>query len=238
MTTFLKQTENGRFMKVQDISQADFVRIPTDEYVPVDEWNSLIEQHMMLKKQFNEIWNAPKSDDDCYKIPISEYHGLQNCLRIIKDRSLQEIDKEKADQRGYTLKYAEQRIYDRSHPKQKAYLISKTTPVSLKIDLETASFLIRKDLASFYNYVDLSNIRTCKYRSPFKIKAIDLLLAISQRDDPEYTHDFYCDNSDNGRQIKDFLDKAPTNLIFNIARINANQGQGVYEVSYWATGLI
>ena len=238
-TIFLKKTADGKFIKVKEAVDADYVRQPIGDYVPVEEWNTMVDQYMLLKAQISEIWeNDPVADDKSYVISKSEYHGLQNCLRILRDRALQQIDKEHADPQGYTLKFADQRVYDRVHPEQKAYLISKTTPVSLKIDLETASFLIKKDLGSFYNYIDLTSVITRSYRNPSKIKIQDLLIAISQRDDPRYTHNFYVENSDNGKKIKEYLDNAPSNLIFNIARISANQGQGVYEVSYWATGLI
>lgn len=236
---FLKQAECGKLLRVQELSEADFVRIPSDEYVPVDEWNTLIERHMMLKKQFNEMWqNNPVPEGEYYKIPIAEYHGLKNCLRILKDRSLQEIERAKADKHGYTLQVAEKRVYERAYPDYKAFYVTKATPISLKIDLETASFLIKQDLMAYYNYTDISAIRTRSYPTPTKIRPLELLKAIGQRDDPGYTYEYYLDNSEKGRKIKQFLDHAPKSIIFDIIRIGSNYGAGIYTVTYCSTGLI
>lgn len=70
------------------------------------------------------------------------------------------------------------------------------------------------------------------------LRPLDLLHAVQQRDDPCYVQDYYIDNSEKGRKIKELLDGITDNIIFEIIRISSSYGQGVYEVSYWATGLI
>ena len=179
-----------------------------------------------------------EADAEYALIPIEEYHGYRNALRIINDRSLQEIDRAKADQHGYTLKYADYRMYDRSYPGYKAFCINKLTPISLKIDAETAYFLIIEDLFNFYNYLDISTVTTKSFAEPSIIRPLDLLHGVQQRDDPCYSQDFYIENNDKGRKIKELLDETSDNIIFEIIRISSNYGQGVYDVSYWATGLI
>ena len=66
---FLKQAGCGKLLRVQNISDADYVRLSVDEYVPVEKWNSLISQYMELKKQCNELWKkAPVNEGEYYKI--------------------------------------------------------------------------------------------------------------------------------------------------------------------------
>ncbi len=242
-TTLLKRTEDGRYKKTDVISEADYVRVPIGEYVPLTEWNDLIDEYELLKDQYSKLvqldkFKSAKLSEDTVTILKAEYHGLQKALRIVRDRSLQQIDKEKADSQGYTFKYCDERVYDRAYPDQKAYLITKTTPVSLKMDLETAEYLIKRDLIDFYHFIDISAIRVPDYPDVLKITAHDLILACSQRNNEKYSNDFYVDNSDKGRLIKAFLDIAPQALTFDLARIIANLGQGVYDISYWSTGPI
>ncbi len=193
----------------------------------------------MKKNETGRLFRVLKDVDAEYAmISIEEYHGYRNALRIIKDRSLQEIEKAKADKYGYTLKYADYRAYDRTRPKYKAYYITKSTPISLTIDAETAYFLIMEDLYSYYNCIDITSITTKSFGEPFVLSPLDLLQAVKQRDDPCYAQDFYVDNNDKGRKIKELLDDIDDNIIFEINRISSNYGQGIYELSYWATGLI
>ncbi len=239
--TYLILTAEGKYRKTSDQAEADYVRIPVGQYISLEEWNNLVEKYKDLKRQYeNSIQNkrVDSDDEDVVVMPREEYNGIQKMFRILRDRSLQEIDKSKADTHGYSLKYADERIYDKVHSQQKAYAITKLTPVSLRIDLETAFFMIKNDLKEYYNYIDDLTCEASANGSSTDIKIPDLIAAIAQRDDPDYTHDFYLDNSDHGRYVKEFLDKQKNVVSFGPIKIWANFGQGVYEISYWASGPI
>ena len=51
------------------------------------------------KKVDNKYCTCYESDAEYVMIPKQEYNGLQNALRIVKDRSLQQIDKSVKDRR-------------------------------------------------------------------------------------------------------------------------------------------
>lgn len=233
-TVFLRENENGKLKKTTCLDDADFVRVPADEYIPIRDWLALVDEYKVLSGEY-ECLRQANDDVETVTIPKEEYVGLHNMLRILKDRSLQQIDKARADKNGMTFKYSDHRIYDRTNPELKAYLITKITPVSLKIDFTTAYHMICHDLKKFYHYIDLERVTTASYIRPSKIKPTDLLLAITQRDNPDYKFDFYCDNSDYGRKIKELLDDSPEEIIFEIVKLGGNIGQGVYEITYWAT---
>ncbi len=238
-TTFLKRTDKG-FKKVEDIEHATDVRVPVEEYVSLEEWNALVEENRAFSEQIRKMKQPGDQADDPDNVIISRssYAGFMNMLRIIHDRSLLVIDRAKADSNGYTFKYADQRPYDRVYPELQAFAISKSTPISLKVDFETAYFLITKQLSEYYSLIDLSSVVTESYPNPSRIKVLDLLRAVKQRDDPSYIYDFYIDNSDDGRKMKEFLDRAPKNFIFEVIKVAGNIGAGVYDVSYYATGPI
>lgn len=240
---YFRIAEGDALNQVGEISEADFVRVPVDRYISLEEWSELMDRYEILRRQYEEACRSGEPLDNVGGVTVmsEEYHGYLNALRIIRDRSLQQIDKAKADEHGYTLKYADLRAYDRwQHPELKGCFITKTTPVSLNIDLGTATFLIEKDLREFYGMIDLP-VFTLVDDSLFNIKKMtpyDLLIALNQKYDTSYSHDFYVENSDYGQQVKAFLDSIQGHFIFETVKISGNIGQGVYEVSYWATGFI
>ena len=239
-TTYLKTKEDGGFKRVANIEDADYVRVPVNQYISPEEYNRRFSELDYITTKYNQLLQqtAVPTDQEVITISRQEYNGFLGTLRIVKDRSLQEIDRAKADRYGYTLKMADFRAYNRDNPNLKAYYISKSTAVSLKIDFETAYFTILQDLKNYYHYVDISAVATPNYPTLSAIKAQDLLFAITQRDDPSYNQEYYFDNSDYGRKIKELLDSSPNHIAFSIIRVNGNIGQGVYEVSYWATGPV
>ncbi len=230
---FFKIAEGGRLDQVGDISEADFVQVPIDRYISLEEWSELMDRYETLRNQSND-------DMDVVTIGSEEYHGLLNALRIIRDRSLQQIDKSKADEHGYTLKYADMRIYDRIYPEYKACYVTKTTPVSMNTDLLTAKFLIEHDLKEYYNYIDLPvfDVTDISGVNSKKLTKHDLLIAVKQSSDESYNSGFYVENSDYGYQVKRFMDSIEGPFIFETSKITGNIGQGVYDVSYWATGFV
>ncbi len=236
---FLKKAENGRLTRIDSIEDSDYVRVPTNMYVDYADWERLVQAFKDLNDQCNMLrMSTLRNDEESVIISKQEYHGFLNCLRIIKDRSLQQIEKSKADDCGFSLKYSQYTIYDQTYPDLKAYRITKTTPVSLKIDPHTANFLIMNDMRSYYNYVDLTIPAESEYTESTIIKPIALLQAVVQSRDPSFKYDFYIENSEKGRKIKNLIDSHPGPIIFEIKGLSSNYGQGVYDVTYWATGVI
>lgn len=236
--TYLKISEAGKLKITKEPAAADYVRVPADEFVPLSDWNELIDEYNLLQGQLERLKNEDSQKEGYITIPTAEFHGLQSALRIIRDRSLQQIDKTTADKHGFSLKYADWRPYDRTYPDNKAYLITKTTPYSLKIDLETVSFLVMKDLKAFYNFKDLPFFQLSPTDQAVQLSHKELLQAVAEKNDPSHAYDWYVVNAEKGRQIKAFLDGDDRPITFEVVRVGSNHGQGVYEVTYWATGLI
>ena len=91
-------------------------------------------------------------EDDCYTgcdeaeaeyvmIPLAEYYGYEKAVRIVKDRAIQQVDKATADKYGYTLMRADKKRYNYEQD-EKAWLITRNTPYSIKIGLEEAEYFI------------------------------------------------------------------------------------------------
>ena len=237
--TFLIVMKDGKLKKTDTLSEADYVRIPANQYITLQTWNNMIEKYQLLQQQYKESLQRNKTevnDENEVVIPKEEYNGIQKMFRILRNRCMQEIDKGKADNHGYTLRYADERPFDRTHPDQKAYFITKMTPVSLRTDLETAYYMIKKDLKEYYNFID--NISSKSSLNGVNIKPADLLIALAQRKDPDYNQDFYVSNSDYGKMIKEILDTAPQIISYGPIKLTSNMGQGVYEISYWASAPI
>ena len=208
---FLKRNKERKLKKVSTLEEADFVRIPAETY------KDAFERH---------------DSEDIVQIPREEYNGYQKMLRIIRARELQQIEKEKADDHGYTTKYVDERIYDRSRPGIKAFYITKTTPISLKIDLNTVYTMLKNDLQEFYGFMD-EQVFISGERTPKKIKTIDLLEAFQNKSE-NLNRDYYISNSEYGRMLKEIVDSSEI-ISFGPLKLSANFGQGVYEVTYWAT---
>lgn len=237
MVKYLKLSEKKKLIKA-DEEDAEYAIVPIDEYIAVDNWNELLLKHERLEQRYNKLRYAqPETAGDFITIPKALYNGYLNALRIIEDRGLQQIERQTADQHGYTLKYADLRVYDRTYPDQKAFWIVKQTPISLKIDVATASFIIKQSLYKHYNFRDISQISTT-IDSSIKMTIHELLIALEQKNDPDFNHEFYVENSTRGRRIKEYIDGCPDSIIFELAKISSNIGQGVYDISYWANNII
>lgn len=90
-----------------------------------------------------------ESHAEAVLISTQEYHGLQKALRIVRDRAMQQIDKARADEHGYTLLRAERRRYSLSSSDE-VWQVTKRTPYSLHIPIESVSELIKRDIEAFY----------------------------------------------------------------------------------------
>ena len=95
------------------------------------------------------------------EIPISEYNGLLNALRIVKDKVLQDSEKSRNDEHGYQLISAKKAVYkyrrhnekesDKEHS-LKAFIITKKTPYPLSLDPKSAMSFIISDLKNYFSY--------------------------------------------------------------------------------------
>ena len=172
-------------------------------------------------------------------VPIAEYNGLQKALRIVRERGKQQIDREKADDNGYTLIRAERRIYD-YESRVKGVYITRSTPYSIKIGLGTASFLIENDLKTFYKYVELP---TFERENSFNHKESSFY---APKDVLKDYDDYFirCKGTENIKnewiiqRINFLRENNEGKIAFEIAKLSKNHAQGVYEVSYWATDYI
>ena len=108
-----------------------------------------------LKKENQKFVAADEKSATHVLIPIEEYNGYEKALRIVHDRALQQIEKSKADEHGYTPLRAEKRCYKSL---SYAWLITRRTPYSIKIKLEDAMTLIERDLSEHYNLKEISRI--------------------------------------------------------------------------------
>ncbi len=237
---FFKYDKNS-YEEVDSLAEADIVQVPVDEYISIEEWNSLIDQYELAKDQYEKVLklNPLKKDEDSIVISKQTYNGFLKMLRILRDRSLQSIDRAKADQHGYTIKNAIYRCIDRNYPDLKACFITKTTPISLKIDAETAKEMIWHDFLDFYNYIDLSRVATPSFPKQEKIETLDILRGLDQQKDEAYKDfDFFVSNDDYGRKIKELIDGTKRAFVFEITGLHGNIGLGVYEVNYLATDII
>lgn len=169
---------------------------------------------------------------------ISEYNGLQNALRIVKDRAMQQIDKSTADNNGYRLLRANVRRYSHSI-KDEFWMITKATPYSTKIPLDIAHEMIMRDLREYYHYYDFHDNLNHSGLPVFNISDLTLL---QKACDLEYQDRF--PESRHVQLYRNFIDEDKycinNRLVmsFSFNHISSNYAQGVYEITYWATELI
>lgn len=167
-------------------------------------------------------------------ISEEELNGYKKAVRIVRDRAKQQIDKSKADDHGYTLLRADRRYYERKMGK--AWLVTKSTPYSVKIGLEEAYSMIERDLIDFYGYRGLPVLSESDYGKDQKTLSVKDLL--------DYYERFFVKEEDtswigNQEMIAAIRWMAQTNGMvgFEISRIAKNAASGCYEVSYWTTTL-
>lgn len=239
--TYCKENSKGKLDRARSQEDADAVLVPIADYVSVDEWNDLVKRYNALKDQKDQCRIAAGTAASAIKNPVTisqkEYNGYENALRIIRDRSMQQVDLANADEHGYTLLTEEYRFYrTKSKKSYYAWLITMRTPHSLHIDGETAKFLIKKDLQEFYGFCGLPVIDVGdKYR---KTKTEELLKAIIQKHDPGHKESFYVENTVFGQRLKNYIDRFEGPCGFELSSIYKSWAYGVYEVRYWASDEI
>lgn len=171
------------------------------------------------------------------EIDISDYHGYKKAVRIVRDRAIQQIDKSQADEHGYRLLRADLRQYSREQ-NNKGWLITRSTPYSVKMGLEDAYAMILFDLREYYGYRDIPKIEA-------HAGSLSKYVDFDADEILDYYKRFYVDkdtrrNISNQEMLRklDFMDSCDGKFAFEINRIASNASAGVYEVSYWATALI
>lgn len=211
---FYRKASGKNVKTTQD--RADTARIPIDDY-----------------QEFLNMYNQQNSDD-MISIPKTEYNGLQKCLRIVKDRALQQVEKSKVDEHGYCPKSVKRRKYSQEIAKEALY-VTYITPHSIKIPYDDAIDLIKFDLEKFYNYIDIPQIKDDK-GIKHQITKAQFFKIVDQLQDPEWQkRDFLLTNSPFGRRIKEwFSGKITDGVAFDFAELTANYAKGVYEASFWA----
>lgn len=189
----------------------------------------------------NTVRFCSKDEAEYIMLPINEYNGLKKAVRIVNDRALQQIDKSKADKYGFRVLRAGKSFYKPGNGM--VYLVTKETPYSIKIRLDEAWALIENKLREIHYWVDEFDLKDFipeDYDSDY----MDVTCALYDSDYPkiiknwenrEYrAREYLLDNSKKGRAVKNLMVKH-SGMIISIAKVSANQAQGVYEVSYWCT---
>lgn len=223
-----------------DINNHVFCIINNDKILNVD--NELADHVILPIMDYEELLVSEEMliSPELVLINKKELNGLKNSLRIVRNKSLQQVDKAKADSHGYTLKYCEKRKIDSDYD-ECSYYITKDTPHSIKIPIEDASELIKRDLIDFYNYIEFPEFVSnsgINYRK--RLTNREIILANIQMQSKDYAErDFVLDNSSWGRNVKKFFSNiANKNFIFDITKFTADYGKGTYQVSYLSTGPI
>ena len=189
-------------------------------------------------------WQDGTMGEEFILLPIKEYYGYQNMLRILHDRAALEVKGFGVDQYGYqfvmskTCKYNPKKDfeYDGSNT---AFSITKNTPYSLNIPPDQVEKLIFRDLKAYYHYIGDESIVYSNF-SDYDAECI-LSYSLKYRNhDSLYDHDIETDNNLDPKSCRygSIVQKNEGNLILRIDDIRANNAKGVYQVVYTASGTI
>lgn len=243
MARFVKQ--GGFGYKDVDLWDCELVILTKQEYISLSRKEEELEkaqkdlteykkrcvqlsrEYKNLKGRLDQLEGMETLPEGMVAVSEEELNGYKKAVRIVRDRAKQQIDKAKADKNGYTLLRAEKRKYGRD--KGSAWLITKGTPYSIKMDFAEASALITRDLAEFYGLVTIPKYKGI-YDQEEKLSVKEMLRL----------NDDYKNGDRSGMQNEkilyylDWLDGYRWRIIFDIARFSQNHATGCYEVSYWA----
>ena len=243
MARFVKKVSFG--YKDADLWDCEFVILTKNEYTSLTrssgeletaqkELNECRRQYKQLKSAYDTLKRRVEQLEGMEILPEGmvavseeELNGYKKAVRIVRDRAKQQIDKATADKNGYTMLRAEKRRYGRD--KGSAWLMTKSTPYSIKTDFSEASAMITRDLAEFYGLVTIPKYKGI-YDQEEKLSVKEMLRL----------NDDYKNGDRSGMQNEkilyylDWLDGYRWRIIFDIARFSQNHATGCYEVSYWA----
>lgn len=148
-------------------------------------------------------------------IDIQEYNGYEKAIRIIRDKAKLQVDKAQADENGYILLSASRTKIG----KRKVWQIKKRTPYSIKIGVRDIKDIITKDLKEYYGFIEYRDTDT-------------LLLVRDRWKEDENSFNYSYDSYEKELQI---MYSTGGDFSFKLEKINANLGQGLYEIVYYAT---
>lgn len=179
-------------------------------------------------------------------MPIQQRNGLLKIMSMWSAKACQNYGSTEVDENGYRVESAEYRIYQRGNAASKevkAWLITMATKYAYSYDedgngekkLEDVTGVILADLRACYGFVDLPcfNIERLtdgeKKGSRYQVTAMDLLKP-----------DTFL-NPDNPRPeakvFKDWYQKLPKRVGFEVKRVWPRGGKGQWMVSYWAVDI-
>ena len=243
MARFVKKGSFG--YKDADLWDCEFVILTKNEYTSLTrssgeletaqknlnecrrQYKQLKSAYDTLKRRVEQLEGMKILPEGMVSVSEEELNGYKKAVRIVRDRAKQQIDKATADKNGYTMLRAEKRRYGRD--KGSAWLMTKSTPYSIKTDFSEASAMITRDLAEFYGLVTIPKYKGI-YDQEEKLSVKEMLRL----------NDDYKNGDRSGMQNEkilyylDWLDGYRWRIIFDIARFSQNHATGCYEVSYWA----
>lgn len=165
-------------------------------------------------------------------VPIEEYHGLLKAVRIVRERALQQIDKAKADEHGYTLLRASRKPFKVKQGGVEKHIdswrVTLSSPYSIKMPLSVASTMLRRDLTDFYGFHDLTQEELGCMMSAFN----SIFGDEKSRDRRPYLMD-----KPTVAVWYDELAACAYQLPFRIVEVSKNAAQGCYEVTYLTTSI-
>ena len=248
MARFVKQGSFG--YKDADLWDCEFAILTKNEYTSLTrssgeletaqknlnecrrQYKQLKSAYDTLKRRVEQLEGMEILPEGMVAVSEEELNGYKKAVRIVRDRAKQQIDKAKADKNGYTLLRAEKRKYGRD--KGSAWLITKGTPYSIKMDFAEASALIAQDLREFYGFID---IPAWDWKGRYEQEKLSIKEMLSYNDS-------YKNGDRSGMQNEkilfylDWLDLYKWKIIFEVSRFAQNHATGCYEVSYWALSPI
>ena len=221
--------KNNIFYKMIDTKMV-LTEYTSAEYVilPIAEYDDLMVSEEMI------------TSPDLVIINKKQYYGLENALRIVRNRGCQQVNKAKADKHGYTLKSCEKRKIDYDYD-ECAYFVTKDTPYSINMPFDDASVIIKRDLMDFYHYIEFPEFELSQsFNYKRKLTNREIIIAYSQMNSEYYKkQNFLLDNSLFGCNVKKFFDNILSkDFIFDITKFTTNYGNGTYQVSYLSTNFI
>lgn len=182
-------------------------------------------------------WKIGVDEKNAQYVMISreEYNGLRNALRIIHDRSLQQLDKSEVDEYGYKTLRAELRTYPKRSggDDNRHWYMTKSTPYSIKMPVSAVSTVVVNDLKSHYHYYDWKEVLNMAGSPFFSVKDIDdIELYVIRKSYENERYEWIYKNlvEPRGWVVDDKLV-----LSFDMCRLSANYSTGLYEISYWST---
>ena len=232
MARFVKQGSFG--YKDADLWDCEFAILTKNEYTSLTrssgeletaqknlnecrrQYKQLKSAYDTLKRRVEQLEGMEILPEGMVAVSEEELNGYKKAVRIVRDRAKQQIDKAKADKNGYTLLRAEKRKYGRD--KGSAWLITKGTPYSIKMDFAEASALIAQDLREFYGFID---IPAWDWKGRYEQEKLSIKEMLSYNDS-------YKNGDRSGMQNEkilfylDWLDRYKWKIIFEVSRFAQN----------------